>query len=58
MNYSIPLITFSNNNQYCVNEDAKQFLESIDESIKLSIIVVVGKYRTGIFIFNKEKVIL
>jgi hypothetical protein len=58
MNYSIPLITFSNNNKYCINEDAKQFLESIDESIKLSIIVVVGKYRTGLFIFNKEKVIL
>jgi hypothetical protein len=58
MNYSIPLITFSNNNKYCINEDAKQGGEAIDESIKLSIIVVVGKYRTGLFIFNKEKVIL
>ena len=44
---AIPFITFSEKQGFVLAKEAEEFLRSLDESTKLGLISVVGKYRTG-----------
>lgn len=44
---AIPFITFSEKQGFVLSKEAEDFLKSLDDSTKLGLISVVGKYRTG-----------
>lgn len=44
---AIPFITFTEKQGFVLSKEAEDFLNSIDDSAKLGLVSVVGKYRTG-----------